>query len=92
MSRRIVVDLDRIDPGDLDQLVTEQRRRAAARDADPAIYEAITDRLEVIDPEEADQIRMELGRAVHPRAVLGGHWRSLIRNQPALGAYLKARA
>jgi hypothetical protein len=88
VSRPVLVDLDEITAEDLDRLVGEQRWRHAARRADPEIYQAIIERLDGIDPEEADQIRAELGRAVHPWAVLAGHWRSLIPDRPALGAYL----
>jgi hypothetical protein len=87
----ITVDLDEIAPADLDRLVTQQRRLQAARKVEPELYAAIVSRLESVTPEEAAQVRAELGHAVRPSAVLAGHWRTLIPDRPALGFYLKPK-
>jgi hypothetical protein len=91
VSRLVTVDLDSPDAQDLDRLWAELQSRHAARLADPELYQGIVGRLDAINPKEADQVRAELGRSVHPRAVLAGHWRSLVSDRPALGAFLIGR-
>lgn len=58
-----------------------------ARLVDPELREAMLARLDDLDDRHlAEQIRAELDGTA-PGAVLAGHWREVVPNRPALGAF-----
>jgi hypothetical protein len=91
VTRCLVVDFDSVE--DIERVWHQIQRYHAARDADPQLYDAVAKRIDEaltdgsIAEAEAEKFRAELDQA-HPAAVLAAHWRSLIRDRPALGAYL----
>ncbi len=102
MSRPLDLDnltpqqLDELGLADLERLWGALERRAAARQADPALREAILRRLEEgvaagrVSRGRAAAIKHELEHA-HPAAVLDGHvWELLDRHKPTIGAFPRA--
>jgi hypothetical protein len=94
MSRVVTLDLDAPDADDLARLWAELEWRRASRNADPELFDAICQRLADLEESgdmarlDADAIRAEL-RQSHPAAVLNAHWRQLLPDRPALGAFMK---
>ena len=56
------------------------------RNVDPKLRAAVIHLAQEVDPALAEQIKHELDEAV-PAAVLEAHWRELIPDKPALGAF-----
>ncbi|MGA3219992.1 MAG: hypothetical protein ABSE77_13090 [Acidimicrobiales bacterium] len=92
MSRIVSVDLDNPDPRDVERLWNEINRLHKVRGIDPELREGILRQLSEAVSEarlgevEASTIRAELDRD-YPSAVLSSHWRQIIRDRPALGAF-----
>ncbi len=90
---KITADLD--DPVVAERVWALLQRRSACRRRKPTLYDAVVRCLDEalsagrITAIDADLIRLELRRELHPAAVLAGNWRALIRDRPALGAFMR---
>lgn len=73
-------------PGEVELLWQEHERLHLLRTADPEARRAIRDRLPSLPPELAAEIEAELEQ-VRPAVVLHAHWKELVLDRPALGAF-----
>jgi hypothetical protein len=81
------IDLAELDADSLLRLWERVDTIKTLRAADPELREAMIQRAELLDRLAADQIKLELDTYL-PAVVLAAHWRELVPDSPALGAYL----
>jgi hypothetical protein len=93
MSRTLTNDdLEALSPDEVLDLWERVNTVKTVRAADPELRAAILARAAEallegrVDEREAGQIRAQLDQFI-PSAVLAGHWRGLIRDRAALGAF-----
>ncbi|HTV11390.1 MAG TPA: hypothetical protein VME20_05960 [Acidimicrobiales bacterium] len=95
MSRTVTIDLDDPDAQILERLWAELEARHASRNSDPELYDGVARCLDAAEhagrltAAGAEVIRAEMAGA-HPAAVLEAHWRALVADRPAVGAFLTA--
>jgi hypothetical protein len=95
--RLITVDLDSPSPETIDHLWHELERRQAVRETNPELRVALFRRTaealaaDRLTRRQAQEVRRQLNEFL-PSLVLGGWWRALVPDGPALGAFRRSVA